>query len=88
MLQEWQDIILTIINFGFIITVIPAIVRNYQLKDVRGQSLLMYISTTILLAAVAYIFLTLDLFLSSLSTAGSAFMWIALTYQKIKYDKK
>jgi len=84
----WQDITLTVINFGFIATVIPAIVRNYQLKDVKGQSLLMYLSTTILLAVVAYIFSTLDLFLSCISTAGSAFMWFVLTYQKIKYDKK
>jgi uncharacterized membrane protein YidH (DUF202 family) len=84
----WQDVILTIINFGFIITVIPAIVRNYQLKDVRGQSILMYLSTTLLLAVVAYIFFTLEMFLSSLSTAGSAFTWFILTYQKIKYDPK
>jgi len=84
----WQDIILTVINFGFIVTVIPAVIRNYQLQDVKGQSLLMYLSTTLLLGMVAYIFFTLDLILSCISTAGSTFMWFVLTYQKIKYDKK
>jgi len=82
----WQDIVLTIINFGFIVTVIPAIVRNYQLKEVRGQSLSMYLSTALLLTVVAYMFFTLDLLLSSLSTAGTAFMWFILTYQKITYS--
>jgi len=84
----WQDIVLTIINFGFIVTVIPAVVRNYQLKDVKGQSISMYVSTAVLLVIIAYVFLTLDMFLSSLSTAGTAFMWFILMYQKIKYDKK
>jgi uncharacterized membrane protein YdbT with pleckstrin-like domain len=84
----WQDIVLTIINFGFIVTVIPAILRNYQLKEVKGQSLSMYLSTALLLVIIAYIFFTIDMLLSSLSTAGTAFMWFVLTYQKVKYDKK
>jgi len=84
----WQDIVISLINFGFIVTAIPAIVRNYQLKDVKGQSLSMYLSTSLLLTIMAGVFLTLDLMLSCLSTAGTGIMWFILTYQKIKYDKK
>ena len=86
MLQDWQDIVLTMINFGFIITVIPAVVRNYQLKEVRGQSLSMYLSTALLLAVMAAVFFTLAFHLTCASTAGTAIMWFILTYQKLKYS--
>jgi len=86
MLQDWQDIVLTMINFGFIITVIPAVVRNYQLKEVRGQSLSMYLSTALLLAVMAAVFFTLTFYLTCASTAGTAIMWFILTYQKLKYS--
>jgi len=33
------------------------------------------------------VFLTLDMLLSSLSTAGTGIMWYFLTYQKIIYSK-
>lgn len=84
---QWQDIMLTIINFCFIITVIPAIVRNYKLKEVTSQSLSMYLSTAILLTVMAYVFFTIDMVLSSLSTAGTGIMWYILTYQKIIYSR-
>ena len=84
----WQDIILTAINFGFMITAVPAIVRNYQVKEAKSQSLSMYLSTAVLLTVMAYVFFTLDdLLLSGFSTAGTACMWFILTYQKIKYSK-
>jgi len=84
---QWQDIILTIINFGFMITAIPAIFRNYQHKEAKSQSLSMYLVTAILLTVMAYVFLTLDMLLSSLSTAGTGIMWYFLTYQKIIYSR-
>jgi hypothetical protein len=82
----WQDIVLTIINFGFMITAIPAIIRNYQVKEAKSQSLSMYLSTAVLLTVMAYVFLTLDLLLSCVSTAGTGLMWFVLTFQKIKYS--
>ncbi len=82
----WQDTALSIINFGFILTLIPAIVQNYKNKDVKGQSLLTYVSTAILLSIMAYLFFTLDLWLSSVATAGTAVTWYILLYQKIVYS--
>jgi hypothetical protein len=84
---QWQDIVLTIINFGFMITAIPAILRNYQHKEAKSQSLSMYLITAILLSVMAYVFLTLDMLLSSISTAGTGIMWYLLTYQKIIYSR-
>lgn len=84
----WQDIVLTGINFGFMITAIPAIIRNYRLKEAKSQSLLMYFSTAVLLTVMAYTFFTLDgLFLSGVLTAGTGLLWFILTYQKIIYSK-
>ncbi len=87
MWEVWQDGVLTIINFGFIVTVIPAVIRNYQLKEVKSQSLLMYLSTAVLLTVMAYVFFTLNFFTSSLSTLGTGIMWFLLTAQKIIYSK-
>jgi len=83
---QWQDIVLTIINFGFMVTAIPAILRNYQLKEAKSQSLSMYLSTAVLLTVMAYVFFTLDMLLSGVSTAGTGIMWYILTYQKVKYS--
>jgi hypothetical protein len=82
----WQDLVLTIINFGFMITAIPAITRNYQMKEAKSQSLSMYLSTAVLLSVMAYVFFTLDLFYSCVSTAGTGLLWFVLTFQKIKYS--
>jgi len=87
-MTTWQDVSLTIINFGFIITLIPAVIKNHKLKDVKGQSLLTALSTSILLLIMAYILLTLSLHLSFISTLGTSIMWWILTYQKIKYNKE
>jgi hypothetical protein len=84
---QWQDIALTLINFGFIITVIPAVLRNHRFKEAQSQSLSMYLSTAVLLTIMTYVFLTLDLLLTCLSTAGTGIMWYILTYQKIHYTK-
>jgi uncharacterized membrane protein len=84
---QWQDLVLTIINFGFMVTAIPAIMRNYQLKEAKSQSLSMYLSTAVLLTVMAYVFFTLDMLLSSVSTAGTGIMWYILTYQKVKYSE-
>jgi hypothetical protein len=84
----WQDTALTIINFLFILTLIPAIIRNYRLKDVKSQSLLTYGSTAILLTIMSFIFLTLDFVLTTLSTCGTAITWYILAYQKIRYTPR
>jgi hypothetical protein len=82
----WQDTVLTIINFGFILTLLPAVFRNFQMKEMQSQSFSTYCSTALLLTAMVYIFFTLELYLSSISTGGTALMWYVLTYQKIKYS--
>ncbi|PNX49969.1 MAG: hypothetical protein BV458_14035 [Thermoplasmata archaeon M9B2D] len=84
---QWQDFVLTFINFGFMITAIPAIIRNYQHKEAKSQSLSMYLVTAILLSVMAYVFFTLDMLLSCISTAGTSLMWYILTYQKLIYSK-
>jgi len=82
----WQDTALSIINFGFILTLIPAIFQNYKNKNVKGQSFVTYVSTAVLLSIMAYLFLTLELWLSSVATAGTAVTWYILLYQKIVYS--
>jgi hypothetical protein len=82
----WQDTALSIINFGFILTLMPAIIQNYKNKDVKGQSFTTYVSTAILLSIMAYLFSTLELWLSSIATAGTAITWYILLYQKIVYS--
>jgi len=84
----WQDFALTAINFGFIITLIPAIIKNYQVKEVSSQSFLTYFSTALLLVIMAYVFLTLQLVMSCISTAGTGIMWFLLMYQKIIYSRE
>mgnify|MGYP006279073299 CR=1 FL=1 len=84
----WQDTALSVINFGFILTLIPAIVHNFKYKDVGGQSLITYISTALLLSIMSFIFFTLDLFLSAVATAGTAVAWYILLSQKIVFSKK
>jgi len=84
----WQDTALSVINFGFILTLIPAIYNNYKIKDVGAQSLLTYVSTAALLTIMSYIFLTLDLWLSAVATAGTAVTWYILLSQKLLYTSK
>jgi uncharacterized membrane protein len=81
----WQDFALTIINLGFIITLIPAIIRNFQMKNATSQSIITYGSTAILLTIMVFVLYTLELWFSSISTTGTAVMWYILTYQKLKY---
>ena len=82
----WQDTALSIINFGFILTLIPAIIQNYKQQDVKGQSIITYVSTAVLLSLMSYLFFTLDLWLSSIATAGTAVTWYILLYQRIVYS--
>ena len=84
----WQDTLLGVINFGFVITLLPAIIRNYRLKNVEGQSLATYVSTSVLLTIMSLIFITLDLLLSAVATAGTAVTRYILLYQKIRYSSK
>ena len=84
----WQDTALSIINFGFVLTLLPAIYHNYRLKEVKGQSFLTYSSTAILLTIMCYIFYTLDLLLSAIATGGTAVTWFILLGQKIYYARE
>jgi len=84
----WQDIVLTLINFGFILTAIPAVLKNYKIKEAKSQSLLMYLSTAILLTVMSAVFFSLHLFLSGVSTLGTGIMWYVLSIQKILYSKE
>ena len=82
----WQDTALTLINFVFIATVLPAIILNFKTKNTSGQSLIMYLSTSIFLVIMAYVFLTLDLFWSMITTLGNAIVWTILTLQRLHYN--
>jgi hypothetical protein len=82
----WQDQVLTVINFCFILTLVPAVLKNYRYKDVESQSILTYSATAVLLSLMCFIFWTLNLTLSSIATGGTALVWYILTYQKIKYS--
>ncbi len=84
----WQDTALTLINFVFIATVLPAIILNYKTKNATGQSLIMYLATALLLVLMALVFQTLNLFWSMISTLGNAIVWTILTLQRLTYNKK
>jgi len=82
----WQDTALTLINFVFIATVLPALILNHRTKNTTGQSLIMYLSTALLLILMAAVFYTLDLFWSMVSTLGNAVVWSILTIQRLIYN--
>ena len=82
----WQDYAISIISFCFIITLIPAVVRNYRLKQVIGQSIFTYLPTAILLTLMALVYLTIKFYYGSITTTGTAVMWYILSYQKIHYS--
>jgi len=83
----WQDPALSLINFIFIATVLPALILNYKTKNTQGQSLIMYLSTALLLILMAAIFYTLGLVWSMISTLGNAFVWSILTAQRLRYNQ-
>ncbi len=83
----WQDYALSLISACFIITLIPAVLRNYKLKDVKGQSIHTYLSTALLLTLMSGVYFSMEFYLSGITASGTGLMWYILSYQKIKYSK-
>ena len=72
----WQDILIMLGGFGFSIALIPS-VRGKQ-KPPRSSCVL----TGVILASYCIAFVTMGLWLSTLSTSLTALMWFILLFQK------
>jgi len=75
---SWQDIVMSIGQWIFIIALLPAIIGKD--KPPWMTSLL----TAVVLSVFAFIFLTLDMIMSAISGSATALCWWILLVQVIK----
>ena len=78
----WQDIVITTGGFIMIIALLPT-VRGNNKPDRRTS-----IITGIILSAFSISYLSLHLWLSSVTTMVMAVMWFILYYQAVKGESK
>lgn len=78
----WQDYIFTIGSFVFIIALIPSILS----KD--KPAIASSISTALVLTIFSFTYFSLSLWLTTITTAGTAMAWHILAFQKYRIDIK
>jgi len=81
---KWQDKVMTCVAIGFIYSMLPQILLNYQLKVV-GISWQTIIITSIGCYVIAYCMFTLKLYFSSIANTMTATLWTVILIQKIIY---
>lgn len=81
---KWQDKVLTFATVGFIYSMLPQILLNYQLKMV-AISWQTIVITGIGLYIVAFCFFTLKLYFSSIANTLTAILWTVILVQKFIY---
>ena len=77
----WQDWVISIVQWWFVITLIPTIRDKTQ-----KPALMTGVSATIGLYVIAFANATLDLWAASLSSAILASLWALLAYQRWRLD--
>jgi hypothetical protein len=84
MFNMWQDYVLTAASISFSYALIPQVWYGYKnkIKTITNQT---GIITTAGLTAMAATLYTLDLDLSTITTATAAGLWGTLTLQSFKY---
>ena len=80
--MSWQDIVLSIGSWIFVIALIPAI-RSRE-KPPLSTSLL----TGTILAVFAVVYFTLELWSSVIAVSATSTAWFTLAVQKIWYNKE
>ena len=80
--MQWQDIIISLAQIGFIFALIPSI------RSKNKPSLATSVMYASLITLIAFCLLTLELWFSALTAALGATAWVVLAVQKIKLDKK
>ena len=81
----WQDYIITIIVYTFVIVTIPLLID--VIKNKNSINLITSSVTSIGNYILAYIFATLNLWLSVISAILIATIWLLLFIFSIKYKK-
>tara|TARA_Y100000310_G_scaffold334530_1_gene414537 strand:- start:756 stop:1013 length:258 start_codon:yes stop_codon:yes gene_type:complete len=80
----WQDLVISIVNIVFSISLIPQIRHGYKLK--KGLiTLKTSIPTTLGLYIMAFTFFTLNLPYSAILSFIAGTLWLVLFIQKIVY---
>lgn len=80
--MSWQDIVLSIGQVIFIISLLPSILSKDKPAFVTS------LVTAIVLFIFALIDLTISLYATSLTVAATAVGWTILAYQKYMIDRK
>ena len=77
----WQDYVIGIGAFFFILTLIPSITSKNK-PDIKTS-----VPTAIILYVFSLSYVTLGLWLAASTTFGTALGWSILSWQKYKIDK-
>jgi len=82
----WQDVIITIVIILFSYALVPQIYQGF--KEKKGFiNLQTSMITAIGMYSLAVIYLTLNLYFSSIISEITAILWTTLFFQKIIYKK-
>jgi hypothetical protein len=83
-MMAWQDLVITLVSFVISFSLIPQVTHGFRTK--KGDVLLQSsVPIALCLTILAYTYLTLDLFLSSISGFITAGLWYILVFQRIRY---
>lgn len=82
----WQDVVMMITGIVFAISLVPQVYHGYKDKEgvIKKRT---SVPTFIGLFVMSYAMFTLELYLSASVTFVTAFMWLILCWQRIKYSK-
>lgn len=75
--MRWQDIVISIVQIGFVIAMIPSITSKNK------PALATCVMNVVFVCIVTFCLLTLELWLSAVTAAAVAFTWGILAVQKI-----
>lgn len=83
----WQDLVLTIVNIVFSISLIPQVIHGF--KEKKGLiTLPTSIPTFIGLYVIGGTYLTMNLFFSSVMAFATGTLWFILFIQRLIYKEK
>lgn len=74
----WQDLVISIGQFVFIISMIPSILSQYK-PDIKTS-----LPTGLILMVFTISFLSMGMYMASISSFLTSVCWLILFYQKLK----
>jgi uncharacterized protein with PQ loop repeat len=84
----WQDIVLSIINIGFVIALIPQLIKVQKTKSAADFAWTSIIFYCFGLFAIGTVFITLNFYLTSIPYFVTGLMWGVIVMKKMQYEKK